>query len=57
MMEQQEVQIKKSRWSERTHNGWKQPKMEDGLEYREKYMRRYPGKCDIFFEIEHRLRR
>ena len=28
------------------------------LEYRErKYMRRYKGKCDIFFEMEHRLRK
>ena len=26
------------------------------LEYREKYMRRYNGKCDILYGIEHRLR-
>ena len=27
-----------------------------GLEYREKYTRRYEGKCDVFFGIELRLR-
>ena len=28
-----------------------------GLEHREKYIRRYKGKCDIFFGKEHRLRK
>ena len=28
-----------------------------GMEYRKKYMRRYKGKCDIFFGTEHRLRK
>ena len=28
-----------------------------GLEHRENYMRRCRGKCDIFFAIEHRLRK
>ena len=27
------------------------------MEYREKYMRRYIGICDIFFGAEHRLRK
>ena len=28
-----------------------------GMEYREKYMRRVKGKCDIFFGIEHGSRK
>ena len=28
-----------------------------GLEHREKYLRRYKGKCDILFGIEHRIRK
>ena len=27
------------------------------MEYREKYMRRYDGKCDVIFGIWHRLRK
>ena len=75
-LQQQEVQVKESRWAEEIPQRWRQPKGEDRTEMRKeakrlrctllngsawsterKHMRRYKGKCDIFFAIEHRLRK
>ena len=72
----QEVQVKESRWTEEIPQRWKQPKGEDRTKLKKearlsrctllngsassterKHMRRYKGKCDIFFGIEHRLRK
>ena len=78
--QQQQVQVKGSRWVEEIPQRWKQPKGEDRTKSEKeakqlrctllctllngsawsterKYMRRYRGKCDIFFGIEHRLRK
>ena len=74
--QQQQVQVKESRWVEEIRQKWKQPKGEDRTEMKKeakllsctlldgsawsterKYMRRCKGKCDIFFGVEHRLRR
>ena len=68
---QQEVQ--ESRWMETTPKRWKQLKGEDRTEMKKEarllrwvhfaqwadveYMRRYKGRCGIFFGIEHRLRK
>ena len=72
----QEVQVKKSRWAEENSQSWKHPKREDRTEMKKeakllrctllngsawsmerKYMRRCKGKCDVFFGIEHRMRK
>ena len=72
--QQQEVQVKGSRWAEEFPQRWKQPKGEDWTDKKKeamllrctllngsvwsterKYMRRYKGKCDIFFGMERRL--
>ena len=60
----QEVQVKESRWVEEIPQRWRQPEGEDRTEAKmlrctllngspwsteKKYMRRYKGKCDIFF--------
>ena len=74
--QQQEAQVKESRWAEKMPQRWKQPKGGDGTEMKRegkllrctllngsawsterKYMRRYNRKCDVFFGIEHRLRK
>ena len=74
--QQQEVQVKESRWAEEIPQRWKQPKGEDRTEMKKemkllrrtllngsawsterKYMTKFVGKCDIFFGIEHRLRK
>ena len=49
----QEVQVKESRWAkeEKTTKMKKEAKL---LRYT---LRRYKGKCDIFFGVEHRLRK
>ena len=72
--QQQEVQVKDSRWVEEIPQRWKQPTGEDRPDMKKrgqeaevlngsswsterKCMRRFQGKCDIFFGIEHRLRK
>ena len=65
-MQRQEVQVKGGRWAEEITHRWRQPKGEgrteillDGSTWstERKYMRRFNGKCDVFFGIEHSLRK
>ena len=75
-MQQQEDQVKESRWMEETPQRWRQPQGADRTEMRKeekrlkctflngsawstkkKYMRRCKGTFDIFFGVEHRLRK
>ena len=67
---QQRFQVKESKWAEEMPQRWKQPKREDRTKMNRctslngsawsterKNMRRYKGKCDIFFGMENRLRK
>ena len=68
MRMQQEVQIEENRWTEATSKRWNRAEMNNGARRlrctllngswstEKQKMRRYRGKCDIFFGIEHRLR-
>ena len=63
---QQDVRVKGGRWAEEIPQRWRQPKGEDRTEMKKeaKLLRctllngsAWKGKCDIFFGIEHRLRK
>ena len=72
MWQHQEVQVKESRGAAQIPQRWKKPKGEDRAEMKKdakllrctllngsawSAMRRYKGTSDIFFGIEHRLRK